>query len=146
MSCCIYAVVSNQNTNLIYVAPSREVTRRSLLYNYACKLQLALVYTSICIIKSFAWRRLMHVYVRIRKKHKQAKKNSGTARAKTLRRNILVGNRTQDLSLKRQKDRDEETRINSFNSMWYIYLMAENSRIFECQRPNRGDGWIKNWL
>ena len=135
MSCCIYAVVSNQNTNLIYIAPSREVTRRSFLYNYACKLQLALVFISICIIKSFAWRRLTHVYVRIRGKHKQAKKERHCA-CKTHRAwipRVGIEPRTSHSRGKKKGIKQlaliSSTRCDGFT--WW-----PKTHVFECQPPN----------
>ena len=138
MSCCIYAVVSNQNINLIYVAPSREVTRRSFLYNYACTFQWALVYTSICIIKSFAWRRyLTHVYVRIRKKYKQGKKRAALRVQNYCAWIPWVGfeprtshSRGKKIGIK-PPAQIRSTRCDRFT--WW-----RKTHVFECQPPNWG--------
>ena len=72
----------------------------------ACKLQLALVYISILHNQFIYLKTSTYVYVRIRKKPKQAKKRAVLRVQKTLRLNTVGGNRTHDLSLKRQKDMD----------------------------------------
>jgi hypothetical protein len=73
------------------------------------------VHKQIIYLKEFT-----HVYVRIRGKHKQAKKKSGTARAKKMRLIVQGGTRTHDLWLKDAKRKGLDDLHESVQLMWWI--------------------------
>jgi len=89
------------------------------------------VHKQIIYLKAF-----MHVYVQIRGKHKQAKKKSGTARAKILRLVVQGGNRTHDLWLKDAKRKGLDDLHESVRLDVMDLPGKKKSHVFEHQPPN----------